>query len=599
MLASLSHETMLTGLLLTALLLAALAGGIIAHAVRVPRVIGYLLGGAITHALVLWLLADTADAMDAGEQARNWLGTLKAAEQPLKIVKSLALGLILFSIGGVFDARWMRGAWRVLWRLALSDATITSVLVTGTVLCAALFLIDLPAGAPIVPLALLLGIAAVATAPAATLVTLREYDAKGPVTDTLLGVVGANNVICIVLFDIAFLILAATGALGTTDVGWERALIGMGLTTVGSVVVGVTLALTLSVAHSRLQAAEALLLAVAGLIGLWAARGLLLDELGVSFNFLLAALVAGAVFANIAVDPERFESTIALVGKPLFLAFFALAGYQMRFDELGKLGAIGAAYIGARAVGKWLAARIGRRWAGPSAELRPDLGLGLMCQAAVVIGLADFVQTHWGDAWAKQTFVTTALGSVIVFELCGPILIRRLVVLAGEVKVVTLLRGGGKSGLAADIGRSIESLLRTLGARRRSTAAEPLRVRHIMRSNIKSLRGDASFDEVLRFVEQSRFSQFPVVDDEDRLIGVIHFSDIREIIYDTTLARLVTAADLCNTSRAVAPIDLPLDEALSEFQRADGNAMTVVDDVESRRVLGIVEQRDLLRALRR
>ncbi|MCA9245064.1 MAG: CBS domain-containing protein [Phycisphaerales bacterium] len=604
-LAALNTGTLFTGLLLAAMALAAVVGGIAAQALRIPRVIGYLLAGAFVHLAAVAVVSANAAGGDAPESIPFAPGSiqharelLKQVEHPLKIVKSLALGLILFSIGGVFDARWMRGAGRQLWRFSLLDAALTGGLVGVAVLVAAT-MGTTPVGAPILPLALLLGMAAIATAPAATLVTLREYDAKGPVTDMTLGVVGVSNVACIILFDLVFLGLASAGALGATDVNWKLALLGVLLTTVGSLVVGVGLALILSIAHSRLQPAETLLLAIAVLIGLWSGRGLLIEHFGVSFNFLLTALIAGAVFANVAVDPARFESAIAGTARPLFVVFFAMAGYQMRFDEVAHLGAIGVAYVTARGLGKWLAVRLAWRWAGSPAELRPDLGKGLMCQAAVLIGLADFVHAHWNDEWGSRTFVTTALGSVIVFELCGPILLKRLVVAAGEVKAITLLRGGGHGGVGADVARAIGSLIRTIGVGRGAGATnEPLRVRHIMRSNVKSLRADATFDEVLRFVEQSRFSQFPVVDEGDRLIGVIHFSDIREIIYDATLARLVTAADLCNASRPVAPIEMPLDEALRAFQKNDGNAMTVVDDTDSRRVLGIVEQRDLLRAMR-
>jgi CIC family chloride channel protein len=118
-----------------------------------------------------------------------------------------------------------------------------------------------------------------------------------------------------------------------------------------------------------------------------------------------------------------------------------------------------------------------------------------------------------------------------------------------------------------------------------------------MRSNVKCIPADATFDEVLHFVEQSRHNHFLVVNEQDDLVGVIHFSHIREIIYDPFLSRLMTAIDLVMPNPQTVHADMPMEEALQVFRAGDIGSVPVVEAPGSRRVVGIVEQRDLLRTL--
>ena len=124
-----------------------------------------------------------------------------------------------------------------------------------------------------------------------------------------------------------------------------------------------------------------------------------------------------------------------------------------------------------------------------------------------------------------------------------------------------------------------------------------MQVRHVMRSTVQFLPASATLDEVLHFIERSTYNHFPVVDEEGHFVGMIHFSDIREVIYDPALCNLVTALDLADQDSVPVPMDLPLDELLKAFHEQDVGVLPVAPDARSRRVVGIVEQRDLLRAL--
>jgi CBS domain-containing protein len=264
-----------------------------------------------------------------------------------------------------------------------------------------------------------------------------------------------------------------------------------------------------------------------------------------------------------------------------------------------------------RFAGKYAGIRLGIRWARWRGELGPHAGLGMLCQAGVAIGLADFLT----DAWRASTdveagphplalhFKTIVLGAVVIFELLGPVVLKGVVKRAGEVKAITLLRRARPAPVegVSVLRQTWESMLRSIGVRqpgRTPNVTTDLQARHIMRSNVKLLPAGASLDDVLHFVEESKYNHFPVVDDAGAFAGMIHFSDLREIIYDPTTQDLVTAVDLAAPDDMV-PADMPLEELMAEFDRRDVGALVVVQSRADRRVLGMVEQRDLLRAVRR
>jgi len=581
------------GLLFGLMLVAAILGGYAARRVRVPRVVGFLLFGVVLKLVLHRVL----DPEGTAENAQLW----DAAERTLRPIKDLALGLILFSIGGVFETRHLKSVGARLLKISLAEIALTGVLVFGG--CAlALVATQREHGAVVyLPLALLLGLAAIATAPAATLLVLREYDAKGPMTDTILSLTGVNNVVCIVLFYVTFLVLSAGGVIAT-DFG-DRSTIWLPLlmTLVGSLVLGIVLGAGISIVHSKVPIAETILIFFAVFIVLGNGEKWLLEHWGTSYNFLLTALVMGAVFANVALDPEKLEAPIKLVGVPIFAGFFVMAGYELRLTDLPQIGVVGVAYILCRFAAKWYGCRIGSRWAGAADTVRPYVGLGLLCQAAVVIGLADYVGHHWTHPLGK-TFVTIVLGSVVIFELVGPLLVKWTVVHTGEVKAISLLRR--RTPVAAEgvsITRlTLDALLRTFGLAPKASASstEPLQVKHILRTNIRFLRAGATLDEVLHFTEHSRYNHFPVIDDDDQLLGVIHFSDLRDMIYDPSLRDLLTAVDMADPNVRAVPMEMPIRELLDAFQEEGTvGALPVVAKAGSRRLLGVVEQRDLLRAL--
>ncbi len=571
------------------MLLSAILGSYAARSVHVPKVIGYLGGGLILRALLGWLVGPSADAVSG----------LELAAKPLDAINSLALGMILFSIGRSFEKPRLRAHGAQVIRVAILESASVLVLVfLGCGLVALLTANEHPLGSHLA-LALLLGVAGIATAPAATLFVLDEYDAKGPITNAILGVVGWNNVFCIVLFHGVFLVLASFGAIETSQSLGGHVWLGLLMTIVGSVAVGVLCGTLLSLAHAKVSLAETSLVFFAVLILLGAGQHWLAQVLGISFNFLLVSLITGAVFFNIALDSQKLESALHTVASPIFAGFFVMAGYNLHLGELVHLGWAGGAYVVCRVFGKIIGVRLGVRWAGTGESVPPTMGSALLCQAAVVIGLASFVEQNWHSDLARK-FSTVILGSVAVFELIGPLLLKRCVVRGGEVKAITLIRrGGSAAGSVSVIRLTLRSLLRLFGLEKKAKIQGngPIKVENLMRTNVQLLRADATLDEVLRFIERSTYNHFPVIDKGGDFFGVVHFADVRDVIYDPALRDLVTAADLADIGSKPVRMDQPIEDALQVFATQNVGVLAVVASADSPRVVGLLEQRDVLGTL--
>ena len=577
------------GLLFGLMLLAAIVGGYVAHLLRAPRVIGYLVGGIALHSGLMYLLPAASEE------------NLKEAAVPLVAIQDLALGIILFTVGSVFERSHLKSVGKRVLKLSACEVVLVFVLVfVGCLAVTVLTQRELPLRANFA-LALLLALAGIATAPAATLFVLREYDAKGPNTDTILTLTGLNNLVCIVLFYVIFMALAAGGIIETrAGIGASPGL-DLLVTTAGSLALGLLCGAALSVAHAKLGIAEVLLLFFALMIVLGAGEKWLIEYAGVSYNFLLTAMVVGAIFANVALEPQRLEGALRTVAVPIFAGFFVLAGYDLHVKELLALGWLGAVYVAARGIGKVVGCRLGRRWARDEEHLTPHLGAALLCQAAVVIGLSVFVRRTWDNPLAVK-FATVIMGSIVVFEFVGPLLIKQCVKQAGEVKAMTLLRriDTGREQLSA--GRmTLQALGRLfgLGLKQKAHDPEQMQVKHLMRSSVQFIRASNTLDEVLHFIERSTHHHFPVVDEEGKYVGMIHFGDVREMIYDPLVRDLVTAFDLADTDSPTVEPEMTLSKLLEVFEECNAGTLPVVDSAANRRMVGVVEQRDLLRVLHR
>lgn len=383
------------------ILMSALMAGHLAQLVRAPEVTGYLLVGVVIGPASLDLIS------------HENLTTLS-------FLSDVALGLILFNIGSIFEISNFRlvgsGVARVtLWEASLAFCLVLLVLVLSGMAW---------------PLALLLAVVAMETAPATTLMVLNEYDAKGPMTDRLLALVALNNMYVLVMFGLvtAGLTLAESSGEGWLMAGY-RAVHGLLWTTVGSVALGGIIGLLMDFWAARAkESGEAMILSIgAVLICVGASRWLGLSP-------LFSTLALGATVANASAHGNRLLNAIGRADPPLYAAFFVLAGAELVPSSVLGLGAVGVGYTVARTIGKIAGTRIGLRGQDVPALVRQQIGFCLVSSSSLAVGLTIQIRSAFPAYAAAVTGIV--LAAVVIFEVVGPLLTRRALFLTGEAQTI-------------------------------------------------------------------------------------------------------------------------------------------------------------------
>ncbi|MCK4632019.1 MAG: cation:proton antiporter, partial [candidate division Zixibacteria bacterium] len=267
-----------------AVMLLGLLGGKAAKLIHLPKVTGYLLTGILIGPSVLHLVSAEVVA-------------------GLSLINDIALGLIMFAIGGVFEIHHIQAVGKKILWLTIGQSIGVIVLTTGGLM---LFGMD---ASP----AILLGTIAIATAPAAPLLVMREYDAKGDFTDTLITIVATSNIVCILAFQLAFSIVQMT----TSGSGILYALLAPVYELGGSLIIGFGLGWIISKWEQRIDdQAELLMIIVAGI--------LTVTGLANTFNLqpLFAALIMGAVTTNLSLMHRLVYIEMRQIEQPLYIAFF-------------------------------------------------------------------------------------------------------------------------------------------------------------------------------------------------------------------------------------------------------------------------------------
>jgi Kef-type K+ transport system membrane component KefB len=383
------------------ILMSALLAGHLAQLARVPEVTGYLLIGVLIGPAALDLIS---------HENTTTLGFLS----------DVALGLILFNIGAIFEASNFRQVGPGVVRVTLWEATLAFALVGVVLLLSGMAL----------PLALLLAVVAMETAPATTLMVLNEYDAEGPMTNRLLALVALNNMYVLVMFGV---VTAGLTLFDSAGQGWlwsgYRAVHGLLWTTCGSIALGALLGLLMDFWATRAkESGEALILSIgAVLIAVGASRWLGLSP-------LISTLALGATLANASPQGDRLLRALGRADPPLYAAFFVLAGAELVPSSVLGLGLIGLGYTVARAVGKIVGARIGLRGQDVPEVVRRQLGYCLISSSSLAVGLTIQIRTAF-PAYAA-TITGIVLAAVVIFEIVGPLLTRRALFATGEAKTI-------------------------------------------------------------------------------------------------------------------------------------------------------------------
>lgn len=559
------------------ILIAALCGGRVAVWCRIPRVTGYLLAGLVigpsfAHLTGLPQLISATALKDMG------------------LLSDVALALILMNIGGQLRTENLRRWKSRIFIFSLTEALASCLCVAAAVFCVNQYIVGQTVNGMSLTWSSLLfaiftGTISIATAPAATLMVVREYEAEGPITSTLLTLVSLNNLISVFLFSIAAQLLISS----------DGGMLTLAYKLLVPLLLGATFGFVMSLIAQRMElSSEYKILLLGGVVSVAVISRLL------GIEPLLSCLALGVTLADSSPRWHRLVKSLSEVDYPLYVIFFVLAGANLHLETLKHIGLLGATYVIFRTLGKMIGAYQGARWGRFGQREQRWLGMTLLAQAGMAIGLASTLAKTWPEG--GQLVETIILGSVVIFELIGPIAVRSGLVHAGEVPLLSLLRKrtpqSNIEGLH-DVANHFRSNLGLPAGHKLENPGDIL-VRHVMRHNVETINHATAFQELLRIIAHSRYDRLPVVDDSDNFIGMINYTDLRNLLFDESLSGLLVARDLASSCTTAIDPDAPLREALKTLQRErDISYFPVVHPEQPQRLLGILSQNDVLAAFRR
>lgn len=378
--------------------------GRLAEMIKLPRVTGYVIAGVI---LGHTIYSGSFDLLR------------------FDITNDFALGFVAFTIGAELEIDRLKKVGLCVATIVIFETLVSFILVS---FCTFLLTKDLP-------LSVLLGSLASATAPAATVMTLRQMKAKGPVTTTLLAVVGLDDALALIVY--AFAAAFLKGSLNSDGISIVQAFILPLLRILGALGLGGLLGLAmLPVLKSITLQAEMLLFVCASII--------FCDGLATRFGFseLLCNMAFGFTVANVGrFSTGRLLNAIDQLTPPIYAAFFVLAGAQLRLNACCNafMLSLAAVYTLSRIVGKVGGAYLGSLIGKASDTIRKNIGYGLVSQVGIAIALAVIIRRefrplniYFGNFEMSQMIINLLLFTTIFTEIIGPALTRYGIRRAGE-----------------------------------------------------------------------------------------------------------------------------------------------------------------------
>ncbi|MFH2057501.1 MAG: cation:proton antiporter [Pseudomonadota bacterium] len=539
------------------LYLLALGAGRISTSLGIPRVTGYLAVGVAAGPSVSGMLGIP--------------GVITAGQfHALIPVHDMILGLIVFTIGGSFSLKAVRKIGSGLFVISAFEIGLTALLVgAGTYLLSRSVL-----------MAGFLAVMSVTTAPAATQMVIRECQSEGPLTDTILPLIGINNLLAIVAF--ILLSIALPGAAGS--------LAGTVYQIAAPVVLGIGTGLLVAVMDQRLTRPVDRQILVLAAVFITVGLAAFLDV-----SAMLATLFAGVATVNSSPFGDRTIKDLSAADYPLYVLFFIMAGAELHLESLVHMGWVGAVYVVLRSVGKYAGCTLGAFAAGASHVRKKWLGPAMLAQAGLAIGLAGTLARSWPGP--GQNIQTVVLAAVVVFEVTGPLLTRVSLVNAGEVTVLNLMALRSPVGFTEGLGQAVHQVKDAFGVAISGAAKHPagICVSHIMRRNMEVIFNDTPFDEVLKALGRSRYDQLPVVNRQNELLGTIKYADIADTLFEPGLRHIVVAGDITTRITLKLTPEDTIETAMKALKKYPSETwLVVVDKDDPKKLMGMVRHNDVL-----
>ena len=400
-------------------LLAGLMLSRLAKLLHLPAVTAYLIAGVLIGPYCL------------GAFGVKGLGFINLADvKSYSLICEVALGFIAFSIGNEFRLSQLKKIGKQATVIGVAQALITTVIVDAALIA---LHFAMPEALPL-PAAIVLGAVATATAPAATLMVVRQYKAKGPVTDILLPVVALDDAVGLVVFAVSFGIAKAVGT-GHADA--VSILVEPILEVVLSLVLGAIMGFLFHFSERFFHSNTKRLGMSVAFVLLTVALSMLEFNIGrvhVCFSSLLVCMMLGTVFCNICDFSEELMGRVDKWATPVLILFFVISGAELELSVFSSLSVviIGVVYIISRSIGKYWGAYASSYLMKCDKNIIKYLGITLLPQAGVALGMAIKAREELGAEGAIVANIT--LFAVLIYEIFGPLLTKIALTKAGDIK---------------------------------------------------------------------------------------------------------------------------------------------------------------------
>ena len=411
------NQTASIFLSLSIALLAGLLLSRLAKLVKLPAVTAYLISGVLIGPFVLGALNIPG------------IGIISEQIEGFGLISDLALGFIAFSMGNEFRLSQLKKIGKQATVIGVLQALITTIVVDVALIALHFAMPDTLS----IPAAIVLASVATATAPAATLMVVKQYKAKGPVTDVLLPVVALDDAVGLVVFAISFGIARSMGTAGVSPLAIIlEPLLEIVLSLLLGFVMGLLFTLCEKYFHSR---SKRMAVSVTFVMLTVALSGLKFEigDIHIAFSSLLACMMLGTVFCNICEVSEELMDRADRWTTPVLILFFVISGAELDLSVFTQwtVVVVGIVYIIARSLGKYYGANISARITKSDPNIIKYLGITLLPQAGVALGMA-IKAIELGPDGAIVRNIT--LFAVLIYEIVGPFLTKMALTKAGDIK---------------------------------------------------------------------------------------------------------------------------------------------------------------------
>ena len=402
-------------------LAAAMIGGLmmsrLTKKLHLPAVTAYLVAGLLMGPFVLGAVGVPGLGFNTLHQVEG-----------MRIVTQTALGFIAFTIGNEFRLSQLRATGKAAITIGILQAVITTALVDIVLICLHLSFPNILS----LPSAIILGAIASATAPAATLMVVRQYKADGPLTKLLMLVVAIDDAVGLLLFSASF---GVATALSSGQVSVLGVIVEPVLEIVLSLILGGIMGWLLNWVEQFFHSRSKRLTISIAFVMLTVGLSMIKFHIGpvhCGFSLLLVCMMTGTIFCNICSTSEELMSRIDSWTMPLNILFFVISGAELDLQVVANpiTLLVGVIYIASRSLGKYYGSVASCRLTRQTKPITDNLGITLLPQAGVALGMAMTASTLPGGDLTRNVI----LFSVLIYELVGPALTKRSLLAVGEIK---------------------------------------------------------------------------------------------------------------------------------------------------------------------